>query len=82
MKLLEHLLRPLAEARAADLRTAVAKARSAWLDSLVGESQRVLTETDGTGYAENFARVAVPEGTAPGTIVSVTPTAVEEGLLK
>ena len=70
------------KARAADLRTAVAKARSAWLDSLVGESQRVLTETDGTGYAENFARVAVPEGTAPGTIVSVTPTAVEEGLLK
>jgi len=70
------------KARAADLRAAVAKARAAWLDSLVGESQRVLTETDGTGYAENFARVAVPEGTAPGTIVSVTPTAVEEGLLK
>lgn len=69
-------------ARAADLRAEVAKARAAWLESLVGTAQRVLTETDGTGYAENFARVAVPEGTPPGTIVTVTPSAVEEGLLK
>jgi len=68
--------------RAAELRAAVAEARSAWLESLVGESLRVLTEKDGTGYAENFARVDVPEGIPAGTIVTVTPETVEEGLLK
>lgn len=69
------------KARAADLRTAVAKARASWLDSLVGTPLAVLTEADGTGYAENFARVAPPHGTPPGTIVRVTPRCVEEGLL-
>lgn len=77
-----QLDKTLVKARAADLRVAVAKARQAWLESLVGIPQRVLTESDGTGYAENFARVAVPEGTQRGTIVTVTPTALEEGLLK
>ncbi len=70
------------KARAANLRAAVAAARANWLDNLVGSPQRVLTETDGTGYAENFARVAVPDGTLPGTIVTVTPHTLEEGLLK
>ncbi|WAT18632.1 MiaB/RimO family radical SAM methylthiotransferase [Aurantiacibacter sp. MUD11] len=76
-----QLDRALIKARASDLRAAVTKARAAWLESLVGTRLTVLTETDGTGYAENFARVAVPEGAAPGTIVTVTPTRVEEGLL-
>ena len=70
------------KARAAELRAAVAKARNAWLDSLVGESLHVLTESDGTGYAENFARVAVPEGTPRGTIITVTPARHKEGLLQ
>jgi len=69
------------KARAAELRGAVAKARNAWLDSLVGESLRVLTESDGTGYAENFARVAVPEGTPRGSIITVIPARHKEGLL-
>ena len=69
------------KARAADLRAVVAKARAAWLDSLVGSALSVLTERDGTGYAGSFARVALPQGTPPGTIVTVTPTRVEEGLL-
>lgn len=77
-----QLDRGIIKARAAELRSAVAKARQNWLESLVGTPQRVLTESDGTGYAENFARVEVPPGTAPGTIVTVTPNAVEEGLLK
>jgi threonylcarbamoyladenosine tRNA methylthiotransferase MtaB len=70
------------KARAAELRAAVAKARNAWLDSLVGESLHVLTESDGTGYAENFARVTVPEGTPRGTIITVTPARHKEGLLQ
>ncbi|MCB2067213.1 MAG: radical SAM protein, partial [Erythrobacter sp.] len=76
-----QLDKALVRQRAADLRAIVARTRAAWLDSLVGSPQRVLTERDGTGYAENFARVALPQGTRPGTIVSVTPTRVEEGLL-
>ncbi len=72
----------LIKARAAQLRSDVARVRNIWLDSLVGQRQSVLTESDGTGYAENFARVAVPEGTARGTILSVTPQSHEEGLLK
>ena len=67
--------------RAADLREAVAKTRVAWLDSLVGEQLSVLTERDGTGYAPNFARVALPQGTVPRTIIAITPAQVTEGLL-
>ncbi|MGB3796685.1 MAG: MiaB/RimO family radical SAM methylthiotransferase [Alteraurantiacibacter sp.] len=76
-----QLDKALIKARAAELRNAVAKVRTHWLDSLVGQTQRVLTEGDGTGYAENFARVALPQGTARGTILAVTPQSHQEGLL-
>jgi threonylcarbamoyladenosine tRNA methylthiotransferase MtaB len=68
--------------RAAELRAFVARERTAWLRSLIGRPQAVLAETDGAGHAPNFARVRVPEGTAPGTIVTVIPAALEEGLLQ
>ena len=67
--------------RAAELREAVAEVRAAWLAGLVGKPLSVLAETDGTGYSDGFARVAVPGGTAPGTVLAVTPTRLEEGLL-
>lgn len=67
--------------RAAELRDAVAEVRERWLRGLIGTPQSVLAETDGTGYAANFARVAVPDGTPRATIVTVTPTRLEEGLL-
>ena len=67
--------------RAAELRAVVAEVRQHWLAGLVGTAQSVLTESDGTGYAANFARIAVPEGTARRSIVTVTPTALKEGLL-
>ena len=70
------------KARAASLRAAVAETRNAWLQSLVGKPQLVLAERGGSGYAENFARVAVPQGTPPGTIVTVTPTTLDKGMLK
>jgi len=69
------------KARAAELRAAVGKVRAEWLDSLVGKPLKVLAEKDGAGYAENFARVAVPEGTPVGTIQTLTPTTIEQGLL-
>ena len=68
--------------RAAELRTVVARRRAAWLESLVGETLPVLAERDGTGYAPNYARVKLPEGTRAGQIVQVTVRAVEEGMLR
>ena len=67
--------------RAAELRAAVAQTRALWLESLVGTTLKVLAERDGTGHAENFARVQLAPGTTPGTIVTITPTRIIEGLL-
>jgi threonylcarbamoyladenosine tRNA methylthiotransferase MtaB len=67
--------------RAAQLRAAVARERASWLESLVGSPLRVLAESDGTGHSETFAPVRLPEGTQPGSIVTVTPTRVEKGML-
>jgi threonylcarbamoyladenosine tRNA methylthiotransferase MtaB len=72
---------PAIKRRAAELRDTVAQMRRRWLASLVGQPQQVLAESDGTGYAANFARVAVPIGTKRGAIVTVTPSRLEEGLL-
>jgi threonylcarbamoyladenosine tRNA methylthiotransferase MtaB len=77
-----QLDRATIRARAATLRAAVAAQRSAWLHRLVGETLPVLAERDGTGYAPNYARANLPAGTPAGTIVSITPGAVEGGLLR
>jgi threonylcarbamoyladenosine tRNA methylthiotransferase MtaB len=68
--------------RAADLRAEGARVRQAWLASLVGQSLDVLSESDGTGYCPHFARVAVPAGTARGTLIRITPQECKEGLLQ
>ena len=73
---------PHFKARATELRIEVAKAREAWLAGLVGKELSVLAEADGTGHAGNFARVALPPGTARGAVVAITPRAVTEGLLQ
>lgn len=69
------------KSRAAALRAAVASERTAWLQTLLGKPQEVLAERDGTGHAPNFARVQLAPGTQAGTIVTVTPTRIVEGLL-
>ena len=69
------------KARAAELRAAVAEERRRWLESTVGTPQRVLAERDGTGHAENFARFRLPSSATPGSILTVTPTHIVEGLL-
>jgi threonylcarbamoyladenosine tRNA methylthiotransferase MtaB len=76
-----QLDRSVIKARAAELRAAVSEAREAWLQSLVGKELSVLAERDGTGYAPNFARVAVPEGIAAGQIATISPERVDEGML-
>ena len=68
--------------RAAELRSAAAEVRARWLDSLIGQELSVLAEADGTGHAGNFARVALPPGTARGTVLGVTPRERVEGLLR
>ncbi len=72
---------PTIKARAAELRAAVAAERARWLDGLLGKPLEILAERDGTGHAPNFARAVLPLGTPPGSIVSMTPTRIVEGLL-
>lgn len=67
--------------RAAELRAAVARERAAWLAAQIGRPLSVLAEADGTGHAENFAPVCLPEGTRRGEIVEVTPRGIVEGIL-
>jgi threonylcarbamoyladenosine tRNA methylthiotransferase MtaB len=67
--------------RAAELRAAVASQRETWLTGLIGTPLSVLAERDGTGHARNFARVLLPEGTRPGTVIELTATRIIEGLL-
>lgn len=71
----------LVRARAAQLREAVARERSQWLASMVGQPLSVLAERDGTGHAENFAPVILPQGCRAGEIVTVTPVCLVEGML-
>jgi threonylcarbamoyladenosine tRNA methylthiotransferase MtaB len=69
------------KARAAALRAAVADVRVHWLTALVGTPLQVLAERDGTGHAPSFARVQLAPGTPAGTLVSLIPTRIVEGLL-
>ncbi|MGB7371948.1 MiaB/RimO family radical SAM methylthiotransferase [Erythrobacter sp.] len=73
--------RATVKARAAQLRERVAKRRERWLASLVDKELCVLAERDGTGYSPTFARVRLPAGTLPGTLVAITPRAIEKGTL-
>ncbi len=66
--------REIVKARAARLREAAAARRIAWLDGLIGSSQRVLVENRGKGHSDGFAPVLV-EGAARGEIRDVRITA-------
>ena len=67
--------------RARELRETVAEVRETWLRSLIGQPLTVLAEADGTGHAANFARVALPPGTVRGSVLTINPTHLAEGLL-
>ncbi len=67
--------------RAAELRDRVAAVRADWLATLVDKPLEVLAERDGTGYSPDFARVRLPEDSARGSIVTVTPRRIEDDLL-
>ncbi len=55
-----QLERELIKARAARLRDAAVKRRSAWLDGLVGTTQPVLIENSAKGHTDGFAPVSIP----------------------
>ena len=69
------------KARAAQLREAVARERTLWLGSMLGKPLAVLGERDGTGHAENFAPVILPENCSAGEMVTVTPRRIIDGKL-
>jgi threonylcarbamoyladenosine tRNA methylthiotransferase MtaB len=73
---------PVVRERAAEVRGAVSATRARWLEGLVGTTREVLAERDGTGHSPDFAPYRLPEGTAPGEIVLLTPTRIREGLLE
>lgn len=73
---------PAIRARAADLRAAVARVRHGWLEQQLGKPQVILAEADGCGYSASYARVAAPVGTPTGSIVTVIPTHLDQGLLQ
>ena len=79
--LMPQVDRPVIKARAAELRAAVAQQRSMWLTTHLGQPLSVLAERDGTGHAPSFARVQLPPATPAGSVVTVTPTRIIEGLL-
>ncbi|MEO5611364.1 MAG: radical SAM protein [Sphingomicrobium sp.] len=66
--------RPIVKARAARLREAAAARREAWLDSLIGTSQRVLIENNAKGHNDGFAPVLI-DGSARGDIGTACITA-------
>jgi threonylcarbamoyladenosine tRNA methylthiotransferase MtaB len=71
---------PLIKARAAALRTAGRRRKTAWLTEQTGRVQRVLVERGGRGHAENFARVRIAPSATPlrqGEIVAIRPTHLE-----
>lgn len=74
--------RSLIKARAAELRSAVSGIREAWLGGLIGKELHVLAERDSTGYAPNYARVAVPDYVAAGDVVCIKPRTLDQGLLR
>lgn len=58
-----HVAPDVVKSRAARLRARAAERRGAWLRSLVGTTQAVLTERPGDrGHAGNFAEVRMPPG--------------------
>jgi threonylcarbamoyladenosine tRNA methylthiotransferase MtaB len=70
------------KARAARLRAACEAQRASWLQSLIGTTQSVLVERNGTsGHAENFAPVRFATPQSPSAIIRTTITGLENGAL-
>lgn len=61
--------------RAAKLRAATARRKTAWEETLIGTRQRILVEREeGTGHAENFAEIVLSHPGDVGKVFEVTVT--------
>lgn len=67
--------------RARRLRAATARRKALWLQGLVGTTQNVLVERNGSGHAENFAPVRLAGRAKVGHIAAVKITALENDIL-
>jgi threonylcarbamoyladenosine tRNA methylthiotransferase MtaB len=68
--------------RARRLREAVAARREAWLDSLIGSTQKIVVEAGGaSGHSENFAYVELDRKVAEGSLVTAYIEGHENGRL-
>ena len=77
-----QLDRATIKSRAARLRSACEAQRDSWLRSLIGTTQSVLVERNGTsGHAENFAPARFETPQSPSSITRATITALENGVL-
>ena len=77
-----QLDRATIKSRAARLRSACEAHRDSWLRSLIGTTQSVLVERNGTsGHAENFAPARFQTPQPPSSITRATITALENGVL-
>ncbi|MCX7285474.1 MAG: MiaB/RimO family radical SAM methylthiotransferase [Novosphingobium sp.] len=72
----------LVRERAAQVRAAVADERARWLATLIGQPAEILAERDGTGHAPHFASYRVGPGVMAGSLTTVTPTKIVEGILE
>ncbi|MEA3041240.1 MAG: threonylcarbamoyladenosine tRNA methylthiotransferase MtaB [Sphingomonadales bacterium] len=73
---------PVVKERARRLREAAARRHQAWLQGLVGTTQKVLVERDnGLGHAENFAPVQVSNCGSVGRIVEARIVGCQAGTL-
>ena len=77
-----QVAREAVRARATALRAAAAARRDRWLPGLTGSVQAMLVERDGhTGHATNFARIRLAAPAAPGAILPVRISHVEDDAL-
>jgi len=68
--------------RAGELRATVVAEREQWLAGHLGRPLEVLAERGGKGHAPDFAPVALPHGATPGSILTVVPSRIEQGILR
>ena len=64
------------------LRAPLMRETQASCGHLYRKPAEILAERDGTGHAPHFASYRVPPGVAPGSLVSLTPTKIVEGILE
>ncbi|HKN41828.1 MAG TPA: tRNA (N(6)-L-threonylcarbamoyladenosine(37)-C(2))-methylthiotransferase MtaB, partial [Sphingomicrobium sp.] len=72
--------REIIKARAARLREAAARRRSAWLNSLVGSTQKVLIENAEKGHTDSFAPLFIA-GSKRGDTGGATITELKDDML-